>query len=251
MAKFPAMNRGASAAKENFGYLNGGRLIISSLFVRCFVGVKVGLVDAAISFMDYPSPSDPRTEKVRSRLGESADLKRRCAEVCIPDILRAVELIAATFRSGGKILLCGNGGSAADCQHMATEFVSRLKKDIDRPPLAAIALTTDTSFLTAFSNDESFEGVFARQVEAIGKAGDVLIGISTSGESRNVLAALEQGRRLGLKNIALTGAGGRLQTTAHVAIVVPSTNTQYIQESHVAIEHIICELVESDLFGYD
>jgi phosphoheptose isomerase len=160
----------------------------------------------------------------------------------------AAGLIADAFRSGGKVLLCGNGGSAADCQHVAAEFVSILRRDFERPGLPAIALTTDTSFLTAYANDFGYEGVFARQVEALGKAGDLLVGISTSGNSPNVIRAVESALRIGMRTIALTGLGGRLPAMADVAVSVPSADTQHIQEAHLAIEHIICELVERHLF---
>ena len=189
--------------------------------------------------------------RARARLLESAEVKRQVSDECIDTILAAADLIANTFRSGGKLLLCGNGGSAADCQHMATELVSRLTKDFDRPGLPAIALTTDTSFLTAFSNDCSFEGVFERQVRALGKAGDALIGISTSGNSANVIRAVEAAHETNMGTIALSGSGGRLARMANVSISVPSTNTQYIQEAHLAIEHILCELVERDIFSDD
>jgi D-sedoheptulose 7-phosphate isomerase len=147
-----------------------------------------------------------------------------------------------------KVLLCGNGGSAADCQHMAAEFVSRLTKEFERPGLPAIALTTDTSFLTAFANDCGFEGIFERQVQALGKPVDALIGISTSGNSPNVILAVEAARAASMRTIVLTGSNGRLAGIAHVAIAIPSTNTQYIQEAHLAVEHILCELVEQALF---
>ncbi len=179
---------------------------------------------------------------------ESAEVKRQAAEVCADSILAAADLVAETFRSGGKLLLCGNGGSAADCQHMATELVSRLTKDFERPGLPAIALTTDTSFLTAFSNDYNFEGVFERQVQALGKAGDVLIGISTSGNSTNVVRAVQAAKAMQMRTVALTGSGGRLKGISDVAVSVPSANTQYIQEAHLAIEHILCELVEHHIF---
>ena len=133
-------------------------------------------------------------------------------------IAAAADLIAASFRRNGKVLLCGNGGSAADCQHMAAELVGRLTREMDRPGLPAIALTTDTSFLTAYANDVGFDAVFARQVQALGAAGDVLIAISTSGGSRNVLAAAEEARRKGLSVVALLGEDGPLATAADVAI---------------------------------
>lgn len=188
-------------------------------------------------------------ERVQSHLLQSAEVKRQAAESCMDAILAAADLITDAFRRGGKVLLCGNGGSAADCQHVATELVSRLTKDFDRPGLPAIALTTDTSFLTAFSNDCGFEGVFQRQVQALGKPGDVLIGISTSGNSPNVILATETAKQAGMRTIALTGSGGRLAQLADVAISIPSSNTQHIQEAHVAVEHSLCDLVERQLFG--
>lgn len=187
--------------------------------------------------------------KVREHLLESAAVKRQLAATGIDSILAASGLIAETFEAGGKMLLCGNGGSAADCQHMATEFVNRLNKDFERRGLPAIALTTDTSFLTAFANDCGFERVFERQVQTLGKPGDVLMGISTSGNSINVIRAMAAARAAQMRTIALTGSGGRLAAMADVTIAVPSTNTQYIQEAHLAIEHIVCEVVERCLFG--
>ena len=186
---------------------------------------------------------------VRSHLSESADLKREVSQDCIEPILSAAELIAKCLEAGGKVLLCGNGGSAADCQHMSAEFVSCLNHDFNRPGLASIALTTDTSFLTAFANDSNFEGVFQRQVQALGRPGDVLIAISTSGNSANVLLAVEEATASGIGTVALTGNSGRLAGLVDVAVAVPSGNTQHIQESHLAIEHIICELVEYHLFA--
>lgn len=189
-----------------------------------------------------------RQDRVRAHLFESADVKRQVLETCLEQILAGVDLIVGTFKTGGKMLLCGNGGSAADCQHLASEFVSRLTRDFDRPGLPAIALTTDTSFLTAYANDINFDGVFARQVQALGKPGDVLVGISTSGNSPNVIRAVEIARQTNLKIIMLTGSGGRLASLADVGIAVPSKNTQYVQEAHLAIEHILCNLVERTLF---
>jgi phosphoheptose isomerase len=188
-------------------------------------------------------------KRVQSHLLQSAEVKRQAAERCMDSILAAADLMTDAFRRGGKVLLCGNGGSAADCQHVATELVSRLTKDFDRPGLPAIALTTDTSFLTAFSNDCGFEGVFQRQVQALGKPGDVLIGISTSGNSPNVILATEAAKQAGMRTIALTGSGGRLAQLADVAISIPSSNTQHIQEAHMAVEHSLCDLVERQLFG--
>ncbi len=191
---------------------------------------------------------DSRTLAARAHLLDSARLKERVAEECLDSILRAADLIAASFHSGGKLLLCGNGGSAADCQHMAAEFVSRLNRDFDRPGLPAIALTTDTSFLTAFGNDVEFDGIFERQLLALGKRGDVLMGISTSGGSQNVIRAFMAARTAQVSTIALTGADGSLRHMASVPISVPSGNSQYLQEAHLAIEHILCDLVERRLF---
>jgi len=190
---------------------------------------------------------DPRNH-ARKYLQDSADLKHQVAQQCVDSIVAAAELIAGAFQAKNKVLLCGNGGSAADCQHMAAEFVGVLNKEFRRPGLAAIALTTDTSFLTAFTNDFGFEGVFAQQVETLGTSGDVLIGISTSGNSPNVVRAVEAARALGLRTIALTGSGGQLAQLADITIAVPGDATQHIQEAHLAIEHLICELVEKQIF---
>jgi D-sedoheptulose 7-phosphate isomerase len=186
--------------------------------------------------------------KIEAHLLQSGEIKRQTAASCAGSIAKAAEVIAGTFLSSGKLLLCGNGGSAADCQHMAAEFVSRFSKDLDRRALPAIALTTDTSFLTAFGNDCGFEGIFERQVEALGSPGDVLIAISTSGNSPNVIRAVEAARKRDMGTIALTGNGGRLAAMADIVIAVPSSDTQYIQEAHLAVEHIVCELVELILF---
>jgi D-sedoheptulose 7-phosphate isomerase len=185
---------------------------------------------------------------VRAQLRASAEVKTQTADVCADDIVRASDLIGNALASGGKLLLCGNGGSAADCQHMATEFVSRLSMDFARPAIPAIALTTDTSFLTAYTNDIDFEGVFARQLEALGRPGDVLIGISTSGRSANVVRAATLARSAGIGVVILMGPSGPLADLADVAIKVPSRSTPHIQESHLAIEHVICYLVERRLF---
>jgi phosphoheptose isomerase len=187
--------------------------------------------------------------EIRAHLLESARLKEEIAEKEVDLIVSAAGLIARAMQSGGKVLLCGNGGSAADCQHMAAEFINRLHGDFARPGLPAIALTTDTSILTAFSNDCGFDGVFERQVQTLGQPGDILIGISTSGNSINVVRAMEAAARIGMTTIALTGRGGHLADVAQVTIPVPHTHTLYIQEAHLAIEHILCGLVEQYLFG--
>lgn len=189
-----------------------------------------------------------KNARVKAHLLQSAGTKQRVAEQCIEPIVRAAELIADSFKAGGRLLLCGNGGSAADCQHIAAEFVGTLTQDFKRPGLKAIALTTDTSFLTAYSNDFGYEGVFARQVETFGAPGDTLIGISTSGNSQNVLLAVEAARKIDIRTIGLAGKGGRLHELADIVIGVPSQSTQHIQEAHITIGHILCDLVERCLF---
>ena len=192
--------------------------------------------------------TDKIFQKIEVHLLQSAEIKRQTAVSCAGSIARAAEVITGAFLCSGKLLLCGNGGSAADCQHMAAEFVSRFSRDLDRRALPAIALTTDTSFLTGFSNDCGFERVFARQIEALGGAGDVLLGISTSGNSPNLIHAVEAAKKKNMRTIALTGNGGRLATMAETVIAVPSSDTQYIQEAHLTVEHIVCELVEVIVF---
>lgn len=185
---------------------------------------------------------------IRSYLEEGAEVRHKLAAHCAEHILNAAELLATRMKQGGAALICGNGGSAADSQHMAAEFTSRLTKDFVRPGLPAIALTTDTSFLTAYANDCGFAGIFERQVEAIGKASDVLIGISTSGASENVLKAVAAARTKGMAVITLCGEKGPLSECADVAVCVPSGKTQFVQECHLAVEHLICHLVERAIF---
>lgn len=182
------------------------------------------------------------------RLKRSAEVKLGIAESCGGSIIAASGEIARCFEAGGKLLLCGNGGSAADCQHMAAEFVSRLSSSFERQALPAIALTSDTSFLTAHANDVGFEHVFERQVEALGKSGDVLLAISTSGSSPNVVLAAERAGEIGMRTIGLTGSSGALGSICDVLISVQEETTQHVQEAHLAIEHVLCELVEIQLF---
>lgn len=161
-------------------------------------------------------------------------------------IAAAAQLCADSLRYGGRILLCGNGGSAADAQHLAAELVGRYQRE--RRALAAIALTTDTSILTSVANDYDYDSVFARQVEGLGRAGDVLVGISTSGNSRNVLRAMARAKEFGLRTIAFTGgSGGEMTKLADVAIIAPSSVTCHIQELHIAAGHQVCGLVEAAL----
>lgn len=163
-------------------------------------------------------------------------------------LLEAARVTAEALQAGRKLLVCGNGGSAADAQHIVAEFVSRLT--VDRPALRAIALTTDTSILTAIGNDYGFDHVFERQVEALGQPGDVLLAISTSGNSPNCINALKLARELGLTTVAFTGNnGGAMAPLADMNVIVPSTVTMHIQESQLALEHIYCMLVERCYFG--
>ncbi len=181
---------------------------------------------------------------------ESAETKHKIKDQLLEDIIKAVDLLSACFKNGNKLLLCGNGGSAADCQHIATELMIRLNHHIQRPALPAIALTTDTSNLTAGGNDIGFENVFARNVDGLGNKGDVLLAISTSGNSPNVVKAVEMAHKKGMKVIGfLGGNGGKLKDVVDLPIIIPSSNVQRIQEGHITVAHIICELVEDKLYG--
>jgi D-sedoheptulose 7-phosphate isomerase len=183
-----------------------------------------------------------------SALEAGADLRRTLAERSAQDIVAAGRLVTDSLRRGGKVLLCGNGGSAADAQHLAAELVGRFM--LERDALPAIALTTDTSILTAIGNDYGFERVFARQVEALGCTADVLVALSTSGNSAHVLQAVRAATARNMRTIGLAGHdGGALAKSVELAIVVPAMHTARIQESHIAIGHLICELVEEELFG--
>ncbi len=181
---------------------------------------------------------------------ESSKTKLKIKEQNLNDIEEAVSILTKSFRNGNKLLLCGNGGSAADSQHIATELVIRLSHDLQRPAIPAIALTTDTSNLTAGGNDIGFENVFARNVEALGNKGDILLAISTSGNSPNVIKAVDMAHKNEMKVIGfLGGTGGKLKSIVDLPIIIPSSNTQRIQEGHITIAHIICELVEKELYG--
>lgn len=183
-------------------------------------------------------------------LNESSETKLKIKDQLADEIIKAVDILVSAYKDGNKLLLCGNGGSAADCQHIATELMIRLSHHIQRPALPAIALTTDTSNLTAGGNDIGFENVFARNVEGLGILGDVLLAISTSGNSPNIIKAVEMAHSKGMKVIGfLGGSGGALKSKVDLPIVIPSANTQRIQEGHITIAHIICELVEDKLYG--
>jgi D-sedoheptulose 7-phosphate isomerase len=185
---------------------------------------------------------------VASSFREGAELRVQVASECGRAIVEAASLVAGCLQAGGKILFCGNGGSAADCQHLAAEFVGRFI--LERRALPALALTTNSSILTALGNDYGFEQVFSRQIQALGRPGDVAIGISTSGNSPNVVAAMREARKRGLKTIGFAGKdGGALATCVDIPIVVRSPNTARIQECHITIGHLICELAEKDLLA--
>lgn len=182
---------------------------------------------------------------ISSRINELKALLLNFESTCENQLILAAELIARAVISGKKILICGNGGSAADSQHFAAELVSSFSKNVSRRAISAIALTTDTSILTAFSNDFSFEKVFMRQVEAHGNQNDVLIVITTSGKSKNCILAVKQAKTMGLKTVALTSMNAEVSKEVDVSIEVPSVNTQHVQECHMVTYHILSEIIEN------
>ena len=188
---------------------------------------------------------------ISSNLEQSIQAKRAFVEESLGQILQFVEWTVETFEAGRKVLIFGNGGSAADAQHMAAEFVNRFK--IDRRPLPAIALTTDSSILTSIGNDFGFDLVYVKQVQALGDAGDLVIAISTSGNSPNVVQAVAAAREKGIRTVALTGGmkgdGGELGKVADLVLNVPAETTAHIQEAHLWLEHMVCELAEKEIFG--
>ena len=187
------------------------------------------------------------------RFKESADLKTAFAQKNCEKIIEVVRLISESLKSGNKVMLFGNGGSAADAQHIAAEFVNRLQKSKrDRPPLAALALTTDTSILSSISNDSDFSNVFSRQIRALGKKGDIAWGISTSGNSPNMIKAIKIAHDIGIKTLGLTGkGGGEMGTLVDYHLNVESNDIPRIQEVQITLSHIICELVEQELLFQD
>lgn len=177
---------------------------------------------------------------------EHTDVLKKTHEQISKNIEISADMIANSLKSSGTIFWCGNGGSAADSQHIAAEFVGRFKKD--RRPLRSIALTTDTSVLTCVANDYSYEEIFSRQLNALGREGDVLVAITTSGQSENIKQALIQAHKMGIKTIGLLGKnGGVCKDYSDVSLIVPSDTTARIQEVHILIEHLLCELVEQKL----
>jgi D-sedoheptulose 7-phosphate isomerase len=190
-------------------------------------------------------------QRIQQQFFDSADLKYAAAEILAKPIADGVSAIVGSITGGGKVLACGNGGSASDAQHFAAEFIGRFERE--RPGLAAIALTTDSSILTAVGNDYSFEAIFAKQVQALGNPGDVLLAITTSGNSANVLAAVEAAHAKDMTVIALTGRGGGKMrdqlTETDVHICVPHERTARIQEVHLLVLHCLCDAVDLQLLG--
>jgi D-sedoheptulose 7-phosphate isomerase len=187
------------------------------------------------------------TDRISAIVADSLDVKRRFFDAHAEDVQRAAGVIAAAFKANGKLLVFGNGGSAADAQHIAGELVNRFLQQ--RLALPAIALTTDGGVLTCIANDTGFENIFSRQIEALGTKGDVCLAISTSGTSPNVIIACGQAREQGIKVIGLLGRdGGNVAPLCDLALIVPSQDTQRIQETHNLIGHILCELIEAELF---
>ena len=192
-------------------------------------------------------------ELIIRKFKESADLKTAFAQKNCKKIVEAAHLISESLRSGNKVMIFGNGGSAADAQHIAAEFVNRLQKTKrDRPPLAALALTTDTSTLTSISNDSDFSNIFSRQIRALGKKGDIAWGISTSGNSPNMIKAIKVAHDMEIKTLGLTGkGGGEMGTLVDYHLNVESNDIPRIQEVQITLSHIICELVEQKLLFQD
>jgi D-sedoheptulose 7-phosphate isomerase len=185
-------------------------------------------------------------DRIKDILLESIQVKEELLRNYVTQIKEIADLMIESLKKGGKVILCGNGGSAADAQHIAAEFIGRFKKD--RSALAAISLTTNTSILTSLANDYGYDVVFAKQVEALGQKNDIVVGISTSGKAKNVALALKQAKKQNLKTVALTGGdGGDIGKLADVSFIVPSQVTARIQEAHITVGHIICELVEQIL----
>lgn len=184
-------------------------------------------------------------ETIRKIFNDSIEVKRQALERNSKQLEDAARMIVRSLQKGGKVVLFGNGGSAADSQHIAAEFIGRFQKE--RKSLAAIALSTDTSIITALGNDYSFDIIFSRQIEGLGQTQDVAIGLSTSGNSKNVIEALKAAKKIGMATISLTGNdGGQIAKLTDISIVVPAKNTARVQESHICMAHIICELVEEN-----
>jgi len=191
-----------------------------------------------------------RDQFIADSLKQSSETKLLILQKCSGEISKAIDLIIHAFKTKKKVLLCGNGGSAADAQHLAAEFVIRLSPHIQRPGLPAIALTTDSSMLTAGANDLGYDNVFTRSIEALGNEGDVLIGISTSGNSASINRAFQKAHEMKLVTIGLLGKdGGASKNLVDIALIIPSNDTQRIQEGHITVGHIIFQQVEQEMFG--
>lgn len=201
----------------------------------------------SISKAEEQHISEEMFQKVRSMASETERARRQFFEERTGDLIRAALLIVRCFREGGKLLIFGNGGSAADAQHIAAELAFRMGRL--RHALPALALTTDTSILTAVANDRSFDHVFSRQIEALGRKGDVALAISTSGNSPNVIEAVRQAGEMGMQTVALLGGGGgTVASLVDLPLIVPHSDTPRIQETHIVAAHIICQLIEDELF---
>ena len=186
---------------------------------------------------------------IKQIIQDSAHVKTAMLDACASDILKGAQVMIDAIKAYRKILWCGNGGSAADAQHMAAELMGGLVSH-DRPAIASIALTTDSSFVTAWANDTGYESIFSRQIEGLGESGDVLIAISTSGNSENVIRGIDTAKTKSMKVIILTGkSGGQMADLGDVRICIPSDDTQRIQEGHLLAEHILCESVEAAMMG--
>jgi D-sedoheptulose 7-phosphate isomerase len=204
----------------------------------------LSLIDFSEEF-PVPAFNDYAHKTIETSFAQHEALLSRCLQELSPLIIDAGRAIRSTLKQGGKVMFCGNGGSAADSQHIAAEFVGHFMKE--RGPLNAIALTTDTSILTAVGNDYSFNDVFSRQVRGISKPGDILVGITTSGNSQNVIEAVQAAKKCGCKTIGLLGRdGGKLAPLCDISFVVPSNETPRIQEMHILIGHILCDLLEEE-----
>lgn len=187
---------------------------------------------------------------ISTLIEEHLEVVRKIQDQCWPSIEQYSSLVERTISSGNTVFFCGNGGSAAEAQHMAAEFVGRFC--LERKGYSALALTVDTSILTAVSNDFGYDSIFERQIEALGRPGDLLVGISTSGNSQNVIRAMRKARKEGLYTVAMTGEnGGELKSTTELCICVPSNDTPRIQEAHLLIGHIMCHIVESNLLAIE
>jgi len=186
---------------------------------------------------------------IKKTIQNSIKIKQKMLKTCIEELNKASDIMYNSIKKGKKIIWCGNGGSAADAQHMAAELMGGLTSH-NRKPIASVALTTDTSFITAWSNDTEYSTIFSRQIEGIGKEGDILIAISTSGNSKNIIKAIKTAKKKKLITIILTGSnGGKILNLGDVKICIPSNNTQRIQEGHLLAEHILCEILEQKILN--